>query len=241
MFRLSRCLSVVALSLAFALSARADTYTQYFIGSDRAGFGGINAAGQVLIDTNENCGTLGCWELLDHGQVIATYESVPASFVPDSRGGRCAYSGPIPNFDAAYCNGAWELVVSGVAPDSVLLEVHEFGPGTSPGGDLVQTGLGSSFQHPGEGPLANIIALNSNGDFLYVTGDVGDTLESIASDVPIPEPSTVVLFATGLVWLLGVLYRGRQEWTVHHNVAGARRPGMVELRLTDEQYAKLRN
>ena len=194
-----RCFSVVVLSLAFALSlsARADTYTQAIIGTDSLSLAGINSAGQVLIFTGCEPPNTDCYNLYTNGVITQMYASFPSSFVPDdgakctgggcSGGGGCTYSGPGAP-DIAICNGAWEVVEFFPDPNVVL----EFGPGTSPSGDLVPVAGGPAFP----------IFLSSNGDFLYNTQAPNyDVAESFVT-VTTPDLPPVALIATGLVLLL---------------------------------------
>jgi hypothetical protein len=184
-FALAVCFTI----LLVGVPASANTYTIYNLTTDSYSPVGIDDFGNVLIDTTSNCNNPGsghCFELFSQGKIISRSDTLPTSFVADN-GTPCPFTPPSEfSLVRSVCNNGYQMVGL-FGPHR---EVREFYPGSDPSGDLVS------------GNFVDLLFVNNAGNALIVdgTGD-GAIYETVINT---PEPSTLFLFATGALGLVGI-------------------------------------
>jgi hypothetical protein len=188
--------SVLAISLTPFLKcvqASADTYAIYSLSPTLyppvATPTGIDDFGNVLVETDYLCGDyFSCSEIYSRGRLISTSPMDPSSFISDN-GTPCNFNPP-PGYyvEDSVCNNGYQVV--GILGPT--LDILEFYPGSAPSGDLVYS------------DFVQGLSVNRSGDFVF-SGESGIT-ESIINNTT-PEPSTLVLVATGTIGLFVVAPR----------------------------------
>ncbi len=166
-------------------SAFADSYDVYIAGPSAGGIyaEGINSSGQALI-LNVVSGPT--YTVFDHGALVASGDTIPASFLPDD-GAECSvnYGG---NSYAGRCNNGYEAfsVHDYQAPNLGVFILHDGNVTTLDDGGFLQTSI--------ESP--HFLFLNSSGDVAFNDGDKDTNFQ--AYNTTTPEPSSYLLLLTGV-------------------------------------------
>jgi hypothetical protein len=183
--------SFIALLIACCFAPKythAESYAVYAISGDN-GYNliGINAAGDVVIESSNGCSINDpnrCYETFSNGQLISESDTL-TDFTPDN-GTPCSYSAPSGVYlvGRSVCNDGQQVagVLNGEEAEILAL--------TSGGGGLGNFVLNGS---------ADVLFVNSSGDFLVTDGADDTILQVIAT----PEPAGVILLSTatfGIIW-----------------------------------------
>jgi hypothetical protein len=190
----------------------ADSYSIVDLG-DANGHGiyGIDTAGDVVV-----WGTNGCGPAVSHCYVtyvngVATNDGAIAPILAYDNGTSCGSTPAGFNASKEACNGGWTGLGS------------VYNPNGDPNGVYFGSGSNLDFIHSGS---ADQVFLNSVGDFAWTDGRDEEMYELIQTSSPvitefdasieqdpvpanIPEPRTLLLLATGLIWVAAMLRRSK--------------------------------
>jgi hypothetical protein len=204
--------TVVVLLFGVTRPVLADSYSIVDLGTANGhGIYGIDTAGDVVVWGTNGCGRFVSYCFVTYVDGVATNDGSVAPILAYDDGGACS-STPA-GFDATKetCNGEWTGLGS------------LFSPNGDPNG--VYLGIGSSldFIHSGS---ADQLFLNSIGDFAWIDGQNEHMYELIQNAGPLPtnvettvvtdpigattpEPRTLLLVATGFIWIAMMLRRSK--------------------------------
>jgi hypothetical protein len=177
--------SLALVLLILATPAHADTYTIYNLGNaNYNSIYGIDTSGQVVIYDSAFCQSPGgvCYTTYDHGTAVAVTDVNVAPTLDYDNGTPCSSLPSGYNIFKSACNNG-----------------HiGFGSAFNSNGDPngVYTGLDSSITFLQNGS-ADQLDLNSSGDFAWVSGAQEYIYEAVDT-TSTPEPSTLLLMATGI-------------------------------------------
>jgi hypothetical protein len=191
-------LAFAAAPFAAAVPAHADTYQ--IVGSwfeDTWGFDGIDPSGHVYLQNFFAVSDFQTEILSPTGGSIIINSSLPLTFVSD-RGSSCLESAPgFPHALSGLCNGT----------RFAFLYAADAGPDTS------------LYMYPGTGDAqlvsgarsGDLMAMNSLGDIVFDNGFVDTAYYAVdLTTLPTPEPSSLLLLATGALGLTAFAIRRRR-------------------------------
>jgi len=178
---------VVAVLFALSVSAHADTYQIFNLGvANSNSVYGIDAAGDVVIRGSSFCGVFGyCYKTYTDGVLSSVSATAPS--LDYDNGTACK---PVVEAGKGACNNGREAF--GANFDSM----HGLFTGPDPAADFL---FGGSV---------DAIVMNSFGDIAWTDGR--DEYNWVAMDLTshaVPEPNTLMLFATGVLGAAGALRR----------------------------------
>jgi hypothetical protein len=195
--------SVLTLFIAlFAAPTRsfADTYQILNLQSDQGYFFyGMNQYGEVVIDLSQHSacamGTTNCYQTYVNGLPIGL-TTTPPPLVYDN-GGQCAPTLPAPESSLyAACNNGRVAWTGYLTPTQIMPSIYT-GPISNP----------SAVTLPPQGANGDLpfIFINSQGDVVW--DDVFDEefFEAIDLTAQVPEPTSLLLFSTGILALAAFL------------------------------------
>jgi hypothetical protein len=189
--------AAVVVAVAFASAPRqafADTYTIYDLGDANArGIYGIDTTGDVVI-FQETCGKFGssCYLTYDNGVAVSESSTAPDLVYDD--GTPCSSTPAGFNASKKTCNHG--LVGLGSL----------YNPNGDPNGVYIGSGDDLQLLHGGS---ADQVFLNSIGDFAWTDGASEEIFEAVdtSKSTATPEPGTLLLVGTGLLWFTAALRR----------------------------------
>ena len=166
----------------------ADTYKLVDLGSDNArSIVGIDTSGQVVIAN----GILFEYQTYSNGVVVNTTSTLPSLTYDDGTPCSIPSGFALAQSSESVCNNGRIGFGS------------RFNPNGDPDG--IYTGPISSLSFFDSSGSTDGAFLNASGDFAWSDGVHEENFEAI--DLTTPEPSSLLLFGTGCVSLLGVLRR----------------------------------
>jgi hypothetical protein len=180
--------ALVATSFSALKPALADTYTIYNLGSDRGyNMVGLTASGAAVI-YNDSCvfTSASCFTTYVDGLPVNQSMTAPTLVYDD--GGACTSFPAGFDINHTVCNNGRIAFGTFYDPTTGMGAAAYTGPDSSP-----------EFLHSGSVDGA---FLNASGDLIWDDGKSDEFFEAIdTSSSPVPEPSTSLLLATGLVAL----------------------------------------
>ncbi len=180
--------SLALVILSLATPAHADTYALYNLGdANYNSIYGIDTSGQVVVYDSAFCGSPGgsCYTTYDHGTAVAVTDADIAPTLDYDNGTPCSSLPSGYSIFKSACNNGHIGFGSGFNPNGNPNGVYT-GLYTGPGFSLNFMQYGSADQ----------LDLNSSGDFAWVNGSQEYIYEAV--DTSVPEPSTLLLMATGI-------------------------------------------
>lgn len=204
----------VAVVMLFAVTrpALADSYSIVDLGNANGhGIYGIDTSGDVVVWGTSGCGlgVFSCYVTYVNG--VATNDGAIAPVLDYDNGTSCGSTPAGFNATKETCNGGWTGLGS------------LFNPNGDPNGVYFGSGSDLDFIHSGS---ADQVFLNSVGDFAWTDGRDEEMYELIQNAGPLPtsvealvvtdsvpvttpEPRTLLLVATGVIWVAIMLRRGK--------------------------------
>lgn len=173
-------------------AAHAETYQLFNLGGDDVALVGVNAAGDALLHTFTGCSASDpnfCYEEFSSGNLVYRGDAAPANFVTEN-GTACASGSGVSQLGRSVCDGGYQVVGGSVGEQRGVWESY---PGSTSPGDFIYSGS------------ADVLDLNAAGDFLVINGEADLVYQVMVA--PTPEPSSLLLLATGALGLGGVVRR----------------------------------
>src|SRR3981081_3299409 len=204
-------LVVMAILLGSTRPALADSYTIFDLGNDNGhGIYGIDTAGSGVIWGGNGCGISAsiCYGPYTNG--VATSDSSTAPDLVYDDGTSCGSTPAGLNASKKVCNNGW--IGLGTL----------FNPNGDSNGVYIGSGSDLQFLHGGS---ADQVFLNSLGDFAWTDGQSKEMFVAIANSGPLfqaaslsfqenfvpaaptPEPGSLLLVGTGLLFFVGAIRR----------------------------------
>jgi hypothetical protein len=190
----------------------ADSYSIVDLGNANGhGIYGIDTAGDVVVWGTSGCGISASSCYVTYSDGVATNDGSVAPILAYDNGTPCGSTPEGFNASKTTCNGDWIGLGSLYSPNGDQNGVY-FGSGSN-----------LDFIHNGS---ADQIFLNSIGDFAWTDGQNEEMYELIQTSGPVltdvdsfvqqdfdpvttPEPRSLLLVATGLIWVAVMLRRGK--------------------------------
>ncbi len=219
MKRFAQCLgsavvAVVVMSSCFTRPVLADSYTVVDLGNANGhGIYGIDTAGDVVVWGTSGCGISASSCYVTYSNGVATDNGSIAPTLAYDNGASCGSTPGGFNAARTACNGQW------IGLGSV------FNPNGDPNGVYFGSGSSLDFIHRGS---ADQLFLNSLGDFAWTDGRDEEIFELIQTAGPVlndgavhdtstedfdpvttPEPKSLLLVATGFIWVAVMLRRSK--------------------------------
>jgi hypothetical protein len=206
----SATVAVVVMLSSVTRPALADSYSIVDLG-DANGHGiyGIDTAGDVVIWGTSGCGPSAFYCYVTYVNGAATSDGSIAPILAYDNGTPCGSTPAGFHASKEMCNGGWTGMGS------------VYNPNGDPNGVYFGSGSELDFIHSGS---ADQVFLNSTGDFAWTDGtdeemyELIETSGPVLTDVPVqpyldpvttPEPRSLLLVATGLIWVAVMLRRSK--------------------------------
>jgi hypothetical protein len=211
----SAVVAVVFMSSCLTRPVLADSYTIVDLGNANGhGIYGIDTAGDVVVWGTSGCGASGSYCYVTYSNGVAINDGLVAPTLAYDNGTACSAPAGF-NASKTACNGEWVGLGS------------FYNPNGDPNGVYFGSGSDLDFIHSGS---ADQIFLNSMGDFAWTDGrdeeiyeliqitgpvlndsDISGRAASVEDFDPVttPEPKSLLLVATGLIWIAVMLKRSK--------------------------------
>ena len=190
---LCACIAVCFLLGISSVAAHADSFQIFNLGGDDVSLLGINAAGTALLHQFTGCNGVNdpnyCYEEFSNGSLVYRADAAPTNFVAQN-GTPCASPAALTASGRSVCDGGFQVAGGYLGNQQGVWESF---PGSSQPGSYVYNGSD------------DVLFVNAAGDFLVANGSADTVYQVMVSQTP--EPSSLLLLATGALALGGVVRR----------------------------------